>query len=262
MTASTATTSSFTSFDGTEIVYDEWGSDLPGVPILLHHGFAASADANWTDPGVTEKLLPLGRRIVALDARGHGRSGKPHDPAAYSDGAMVRDTRALIDHLGVPKVDLVGYSMGAAVSLAVATEESRLRSVVLGGIGGATVTGAAFDRSEMADGLVVEDPNTITNARAKGFRRFAEMTKADRFALAAVMRADGVRPTGLERIAVPCMVLVGKADDLATNVQALVDAVPGASLVMVPGDHLGAVGEPEFAQALVDFLTKVDTGIS
>ena len=172
---------SLRSFDGTEIVYDDWGADLLGVPIVLHHGFAASVVANWTAPGVVDKLLPLGRRIVALDARGHGRSGKPHDPAAYADGAMVKDTRALIDHLGVDRIDLVGYSMGAHVSLGVATEETRVRSVVLGGIGGATVTGAAFDRSEIADGLIVEDASTITNARAKGFRRFAEATKADRF---------------------------------------------------------------------------------
>ena len=251
-------TGSFIADDGVEIVYDDWGAELPGVPIVLHHGFAASALANWTAPGVTDQLLLLGRRVVALDARGHGRSGKPHDPAAYENGAMVRDTRSLLDHLGVPQVDLVGYSMGAHVSLGVATEESRLRSVVLGGIGGRTITGAAFDRTEMADGLVTDDPSTITNARAKGFRRFAEQTKADRHALAAVMRADGVQPTGLERIAVPCMVLVGTEDDLASDVQTLVDAVPGAVLVTVPGDHLGAVGVPEFAQALVDFLTRVD----
>ena len=253
---------SLRSFDGTEIVYDDWGADLLGVPIVLHHGFAASVVANWTAPGVVDKLLPLGRRIVALDARGHGRSGKPHDPAAYADGAMVKDTRALIDHLGVDRIDLVGYSMGAHVSLGVATEETRVRSVVLGGIGGATVTGAAFDRSEIADGLIVEDASTITNARAKGFRRFAEATKADRFALAAVMRADGVRPTGLDRIAVPCMVLVGTEDDLAANVHDLLDAIPGAKLVTVPGDHLSAVAEPAFAEALVDFLARVEAGAS
>ena len=253
---------SLRSFDGTEIVYDDWGADLLGVPIVLHHGFAASVVANWTAPGVVDKLLPLGRRIVALDARGHGRSGKPHDPAAYADGAMVKDTRALIDHLGVDRIDLVGYSMGAHVSLGVATEETRVRSVVLGGIGGATVTGAAFDRSEIADGLIVEDASTITNARAKGFRRFAEATKADRFALAAVMRADGVRPTGLDRIAVPCMVLVGTEDDLAANVHDLLDAIPGAKLVTVPGDHLSAVAEPAFAEALVDFLAGVEAGAS
>ena len=253
---------SLRSFDGTEIVYDDWGADRLGVPIVLHHGFAASVVANWTAPGVVDKLLPLGRRIVALDARGHGRSGKPHDPAAYADGAMVKDTRALIDHLGVDRIDLVGYSMGAHVSLGVATEETRVRSVVLGGIGGATVTGAAFDRSEIADGLIVEDASTITNARAKGFRRFAEATKADRFALAAVMRADGVRPTGLDRIAVPCMVLVGTEDDLAANVHDLLDAIPGAKLVTVPGDHLSAVAEPAFAEALVDFLAGVEAGAS
>jgi pimeloyl-ACP methyl ester carboxylesterase len=251
-------TASFTASDGTEIVYDTWGGGRPGVPIVLHHGFAASAEANWTGPGVTGKLLALGRPIVALDARGHGRSDKPHDPAAYAGGAMVGDVRTLIDHLGIASIDLVGYSMGAHVSLGVATEENRLRSVVLGGIGGATVTGAPFDRSEVADGLVAEDPRTITDVRARGFRRFADSTNADRHALAAVMRADRLPPTGLDRITVPCLVVVGREDDLAADVQGLVDAVPRATLVTVPGDHLGAVGEPAFAQALLDFLSAVE----
>ena len=249
-------TGSFTSFDGTEIVYDEWNADAPGVPIVLHHGFAASALANWESPGVVAKLLPLDRRIVALDARGHGRSGKPHDPAAYGDNAMVRDLQALLDHLGFQQVDLVGYSMGAHVSLGTALVESRLRSVVLGGIGGNTVTNRAFDRSASADALVTDQPELITDERAKGFRAFAEATGADRHALAAVMRADGVRPTGLDRIAIPCMVLVGAKDDLATNAEVLAAAIPGATLVTVPGNHLSAVAKPEFAAALVEFLSR------
>src|SRR4051812_43964956 len=122
------TVGSFTSFDGVEIVYDEWNHAARGVPIVLHHGFAANSVANWTTPGVVDRLLTLCRRIVALDARGHGRSGKPHDIAAYADSAMVKDLRALIDHLGADQVDLIGYSMGAAVSLAAAPDEPRLRS--------------------------------------------------------------------------------------------------------------------------------------
>lgn len=250
------TTAAFSSFDGTEIVYDDWNHDATGVPIVLHHGFAASVATNWVDPGVVDRLLTLDRRIVALDARGHGRSGKPHDPAAYGDNAMVRDVQALLDHLAIEQVDLVGYSMGAHVALGTAVVEPRLRSVVLGGIGGATVTNRAFDRSASADALVTDQPELVTDERAKGFRAFAEATGADRHALAAVMRADGVRPTGLDRIAIPCMVLVGAKDDLADHAEVLAAAIPGATLVTVPGNHLSAVAKPEFANALLEFLSR------
>jgi len=80
--------SSFASFDGTEITFDDEGS---GPLVVLLHGFAANASANWHQPKVTETLVASGRRVVAWDARGHGRSGKPHDPAAYQDGAMLRE---------------------------------------------------------------------------------------------------------------------------------------------------------------------------
>src|SRR5205807_10281801 len=94
---------SFESFDGLTLAYESYGSP-GGVPVLLLHGFAADSEANWVRPHVVEALVDAGRRAITLDARGHGRSDKPHDPTAYADGAMVRDARALLDHLGVEEV--------------------------------------------------------------------------------------------------------------------------------------------------------------
>ncbi|RPI10764.1 MAG: alpha/beta fold hydrolase, partial [Actinobacteria bacterium] len=109
--------SAFASFDDTEITFDDEGS---GPLVLLLHGFAANAYANWHQPKVTETLVAAGRRVIAWDARGHGRSGKPHDPAAYKNEAMARDVRALLDHLDVEAVDVVGYSMGGHIAARVA----------------------------------------------------------------------------------------------------------------------------------------------
>src|SRR5437870_10325246 len=122
----------FASFDGQGIAYDVRGD---GPVALLLHGFAANADVNWVRPGIVDALVGAGRTVVTADARGHGHSDKPHDPAAYANDAMVRDAILLLDHLGVRTVDVVGYSMGSMVSSRLATADARVRSVVLGGIG-------------------------------------------------------------------------------------------------------------------------------
>jgi len=92
----------FASFDGTELFYDIEGK---GAPVLLLHGFASSATANWRAPGVVGALVEAARQVISLDARGHGRSAKPHGPSAYADDAMIRDAQALLDHLGIERVE-------------------------------------------------------------------------------------------------------------------------------------------------------------
>src|SRR3954467_11335483 len=102
----------FRSDDGTEIYYRCWGTGQE-IPVVLHHGFVADSELDWVASGVVADLVAGGRTVVAPDARGHGRSGKPHDPGYYGEARMARDLSLLIDELGVRAVDLVGYSMGA-----------------------------------------------------------------------------------------------------------------------------------------------------
>jgi pimeloyl-ACP methyl ester carboxylesterase len=245
------------SFDGVELAVRAWGDPSDGVPVLLHHGFAADTGSNWVGPGVVARLRALGRTVVAHDARGHGGSGTPHDPAAYEGAAMARDVTAVLDALGLERIDLVGYSMGGIVALEVATRETRLRSVVIGGVGGAVLDRAGVDRSALADALLVDDPDTIADPMARAFRAFADGTGADRRALAAVQRARREPWSGLGSIAVPALVLVGDRDPLARDAERLAAAVPGARLVVVPGDHLSVVGHPAFADELSGFLAEV-----
>ena len=101
----------FTASDGTGIAYRQHGDDSPLPPVILHHGFASSATNNWIVPGVVAALVAAGRRVVTLDARGHGDSDKPHDPARYGEERMARDLGELLDHLGAPAADLAGYSI-------------------------------------------------------------------------------------------------------------------------------------------------------
>lgn len=107
---------SFSAWDDLEIAYQEWGEASTALPpVVLHHGFVANADANFLATGVVDALTAAGRRVIAPDARGHGRSEKPHDPARYGEDRMARDLAGLLDVVGAPQIDLVGYSMGAIV---------------------------------------------------------------------------------------------------------------------------------------------------
>src|SRR5690349_20452472 len=179
----------FTSFDGVGIAYTVQGD---GPDALLLHGFAADHRVNWVAPGVVDELVAAGRRVIALDARGHGESDKPHDPAAYENDAMQRDAQGLLDHLGVEHVDIVGYSMGALVSARLVPDEPRTRSCVLGGIGRRVRCGNPLSperRAGIADALEAGERATVSDPSARAFRAFADSTGADRRALAAFQRA-------------------------------------------------------------------------
>ncbi len=110
------------------------------------NGFIADADANWVALGVIDALLKAGHRVIAPDARGHGRSEKPHDPARYGEQRMARDLTGLFELIGAPRVDLIGYSIGAVVSLLFASERDRVRQLVLGGVGSGIMECGSVDR--------------------------------------------------------------------------------------------------------------------
>jgi len=242
----------FESFDGTSIAYLDTGA---GRPVVLLHGFAADHVANWVQPGVVDALTDAGHQVIAADARGHGASEKPTDPQRYADDAMVRDTQALLDHLGLRGVYVVGYSMGALVSARLALVEPRARTLVLGGVGAGLAGERRLERAGIADALLTEDPSSIQNPVAKAFRNFAERTGADRHALAAIQRAP--RPpeaTRVDAIDVPTLVLAGDRDVLVGSPNALADRIPGAAARTVSGDHLTAVFDPAFRAAIVEFL--------
>ena len=147
----------FDAFDGTRIAYQEWEPETrlaqEAPPIVLHHGFIADANLNWVVPGVVDALVRVGRHVFALDARGHGASGKPHDSSFYGEEKMVRDVRQLFDLIGAERLDLAGYSMGAVVSLMTASEDARVRRLVVGGIGGAVLSPAGPERVDIASAL-------------------------------------------------------------------------------------------------------------
>lgn len=230
-----------------------------GLPVLLIHGFASSLHGNWRVPGVIDAVVAAGRQVIAIDCRGHGRSGKPHDPAAYAGTAMADDAIAVLDHLGIEKADLAGYSMGGflATSLLI-NHPKRWRSVIISGMGEVLLQGnlpsAQFD--SIAAAMDAPDAASIKDLRQRAFRKFAEVSGNDLGALAAMHRTKraGFDAAKLAAVVIPVMVLIG-SDDNPESAKKLAAAIPGAKFVEVPGDHLGAVSTPEFRQAIVNWLT-------
>ncbi|MGW0859997.1 alpha/beta fold hydrolase [Streptomyces sp. NPDC002690] len=246
--------------DGLTLRYWSWSRDpdpaLP--PVVLLHGFAAHARLNWDGPGVVEALLVAGRRVYALDARGHGTSDRPHEEGFYGEESMAGDVRLLADRLGADEYHLAGYSMGAVVALLTAAADPRVGRLVVGGVGAGVVEVGGLDTRAMPPELVsaalTADDLTTVPEQARGFRALADATGSDRYALAAQIRAAFRGPVPLDRIAVPTLVLAGDADPLAVRPEVLAGAIRGARVTVLPGDHLSVVREPGFAAAITEFL--------
>src|SRR5580698_1600988 len=109
---------------GLSIAYDDiQPANGAAGTVFLVHGFATSRAENWRRLGWYGAFERKGYRVVALDLRGHGESEKPHDASAYGRDALIGDIGALMDHLGLGQIDLMGYSMGARLALQMAISQ-------------------------------------------------------------------------------------------------------------------------------------------
>lgn len=247
--------------DGFEIAFVDQQpvSDGSGEPVLLIHGFASSHLVNWVAPGWVKTLTEAGYRAIALDNRGHGRSTKSYNPAAYTPAEMAEDAAALLDHLGIEKAHIFGYSMGARISafLALAHPE-KVATLVLGGLGYGMVDGVG-DWDPIAEALVAPDPETITHPRGKMFRTFADQTRSDRQALAACIATSRelVSDAQMASILAPVLVGVGTKDDIAGSGERLAALLPHGTAFDIEGrDHMLAVGDRTFKARVLEFLQE------
>jgi pimeloyl-ACP methyl ester carboxylesterase len=172
---------------------------------------------------------------------------------------MAEDARRLLDHLGIARADVMGYSMGAriAVFLALAHPE-RVRSLILGGAGINLVRGMV-GTGPIARALEAASIDEVTNDTARSFRAFAEQTGSDLRALAACLRGprEKIAAENLARIAVPTLIATGSEDVIAGSGKELATLIPGAQLLGIEGrDHMKAVGDARFKQGVLDFLTS------
>jgi len=239
-----------------EIAYLDEGE---GDPVVLVHGFASTKEVNWAQPGWVATLKGAGRRAIALDNRGHGGSSKLYEPADYHTTKLAGDVSALIDHLGLGRADVVGYSMGARIAAFLAFEHpAQVRSIVLGGLGMHLIDGVGLPES-IAEALEAPSLAAVADPQGRMFRAFAEQTKSDRRALAACIR--GSRQTLMREqtasIGMPTLIAVGAKDTIAGSAEALAALMPRARALPIPDrDHMLAVGDKVFKAGVLEFLKE------
>lgn len=244
--------------DGFEIAFIDRGPEHgAGEPVLLIHGFSSSHHVNWVAPGWIKTLAGAGYRAIALDNRGHGRSTKSYDEADYHPGLMADDGVALLDHLGIDRAHIFGYSMGARISAVLAmSHPDRVATLILGGLGYGMIDGVG-DWDPIAEALLAPDPAATEHPRGRMFRSFADQTRSDRRALAACIATSRelVSESEIAAIDVPTLIGVGTKDDIAGSAQRLAALIPGAEAFDIEGrDHMLSVGDRTWKAKVVEFL--------
>lgn len=242
--------------DGVEIAFIDEGE---GEPVLLIHGFASNAATNWVDTGWVRTLKQAGRRVIAIDNRGHGESEKLYDQAKYPAPVMAGDAGRLLEHLNIPRADVMGYSMGARITAFLTMNQAdKVRSAIFAGLGINMVRGVG-GAGPIAMALEAPSIDDITNETARMFRAFAEATGSDLRALATCVRSarEKITAESLGRITAPVLVAVGTNDEMGGSARDLAELIPGAEALEIEGrDHMKAVGDRSFKQGVVAFLEQ------
>ena len=213
--------------------------------------------AGFLGSNLSRRLLAEGQRVIALDNRGHGESAKLYRAQDYVTDIMAGDAAALLEHLGIGRADVMGYSMGARITAFLALGRPDLvRSAILGGLGIRLVEGVGLPVG-IADALEAPSLAEVTDPMGRMFRAFADANKGDLAALAACMRGtrQTLKPAGIAAIKAPVLVCVGTSDPIAGDPHALAALFPNGRAIDIPGrDHNLAVGDKVYKQAVLDFL--------
>ncbi|HYK90135.1 MAG TPA: alpha/beta hydrolase [Acidobacteriota bacterium] len=296
----------FTSFDGNRIAYLDEGE---GPTVILLHGFGVDGLGQFGDfdcilpllekrqemfrevfgeapplpnpplegrPGLVRALQATGARTILPDMRGFGGSDKPREKTAYADSAMARDVKALIDHLRLDAVDVIGFSMGSGTAARLLMlRPPQVKSAILAGVGDYALEDGVLEfpknwpvpdsvprpitrRVWAEEGArILEQGEIVPGHLASAALIAARVTGADPKVLAAVIRG-AVAPTwpleALRKVDIPVLILNGKADLANQKVAGLLREIPTARSAECDGDHHSAPYQPTFQQAVIQFL--------
>jgi len=253
--------------NGVPIHYTDEGK---GEPVLLLHGFAVQSDLNWRRPGIID-LLSKRFRVISMDLRGHGLSGKPHEGNAYGV-EMSKDVVRLMDHLHIQKAHIVGYSLGGFVALKMAVLYPD-RVITLSALG------SGWERPDRSAFLAMlenfkkslragKSVDPLIGGLGPGRKKPSIFNKwwinlmtsffNDPLALAGML--DGLEQLALSEdevksLTMPSLGIVGTEDPLRIGAEALAKAAPDHTLIFVEGkDHLGTPFAEKTQRELYRFL--------
>src|SRR5580692_5624485 len=298
----------FTSFDGVRLAYHDEGE---GPTVILLHGFGVDGLGQFGDferilpllekreemfrevfggapplpnppfegrPGVVRALVAAGARTILPDMRGFGASDKPREKTAYENSAMARDVVALIDHLRLDAVDVVGFSMGAGTAARLLLlRPPQVKAAILAGFGDYALEDTVMEfpkswpvpdsvprpitaRVWLEEGAKILEkgemvPGHLASANLIGCR----VTGTDPKVMAAVIRGalmNSLPTEGLGRVDIPVLILNGKADAANQKIAGILKAIPTARAAECEGDHSSTPYQPTFQQAVVQFFEE------
>ena len=239
--------------NGADLYYEVHG-DPDGQPVLLLHGGLGNAES-WAN--LAPVLVAAGYRVVAMDSRGHGRSAWGDLPITYEQ--MAADAVGLLDHLGIAKTDVVGWSDGAIIALDLAIHHpERLDRVVAYGAN-FTPEGVQFVPSDQFPPFerLIADYRRLA-PEPERFEELAEVLDA----LYEV--APNYSEAELGSITVPVLILDGAEEEFVKPEQPvrMAELIPGAELVLIPGTgHFAPFAKPAvFNQIVLDYLAGKAVG--
>ncbi|RIV89067.1 alpha/beta fold hydrolase [Aurantiacibacter zhengii] len=251
------TTDIMTAADGTRIALKRMGPAAGGNrTVLMLHGLFSSAQMNWVKFGHAALLAEHGFECIMPDWRVHGDSEGPTDPALYSPGVLVRDALQIVEVLGLDDYDLVGFSLGARTAASAVIAGLSPRRLVLGGMGIEGLSNwqerSAFfvDMIDRFDSIERGDPAFMAKSFMKG-------QGIDPVA-ARLLLTQGVEDIAMDdlaKITMPTLVLIGDDDRDNGSPEKLRDALPDATLAVVPGNHMGSVTKKDMGRAILEFLS-------
>jgi pimeloyl-ACP methyl ester carboxylesterase len=242
-------TASFKSFDDTRIYYEVDGK---GYPVMLVHGFIVNSES-WKRTALYTDLVASGYKVITVDLRGNGKSGKPHTPDAYQNDAEAMDLMVLADKLGVTKYSVVGYSRGAIIASRLLLLDKRVSNAVLGGMG-SDFTNPEWPRRIMfykaLSGEAVPELEGLVN-RVKGD------PSLDQLALAYMQKAQpSTSRAEFGKVKKPVLVICGDKDEDNGSSKELAGLIPKSTYKRVPGVHNDTAKSKEFSMEVISFLNK------
>jgi len=205
-----------------------------GPPRVLQHGFTDSLES-WYEFGYVSALRQA-NRLILLDARGHGSSEKPHEPAAYEAQLHVADILAVLDALNIPTAHFCGYSMGGRIGFASAQyAPNRFSSFI---IGGSQPYGRPHTPADPLLQMLRQGSEAIEWDAPLSPALKARVRMNDVEALIAcrlqILEHPGFAEV-LPTMTMPCLLFAGEADGAYSGVKECVKHLPNGTGFFLPG---------------------------